>query len=181
GREDKNAGRSYAADVKSLIDHATSGQIAGFIAESIQGVGGCVVFPDDYLRQAYEHVRKAGGVCIADEVQTGFGRTGTHFWGFQNWDVMPDMVCMAKGIGNGTALGAVTTTPTIAKALTGKLHFNTFAGNPVQATYGMATLDVIDSEGIQANALRVGTQLKDGLTALMDKHQFIGQVRGRGL
>ncbi|OQZ05917.1 MAG: hypothetical protein B6D36_07685 [Planctomycetes bacterium UTPLA1] len=129
----------------------------------------------------YEEVRKAGGVCIADEVQTGFGRTGHHYWGFQNWGVQPDMVCMAKGIGNGTALGAVTTTPEIAKAMMGKLHFNTFGGNPVQATYGLATLDVIEEDGIQANSLKVGTRLKDGLTALMDKHKLIGEVRGLGL
>ena len=170
-----------AQDVGELIRYATPGKVAAFIAEPIMGVGGAVTPPKEYFKIVYDEVRKAGGVCIADEVQTGFGRTGTHFWGFQNWDVMPDMVCMAKGIGNGTALGAVVTTPTIAKALTGKLHFNTFGGNPVQMTYGMATLDVIDSEGIQANALKVGARLKDGLTALMDRHRLIGEVRGMGL
>jgi alanine-glyoxylate transaminase/(R)-3-amino-2-methylpropionate-pyruvate transaminase len=170
-----------ARDIGELIKFATPGKVAAFIAEPIMGVGGAVTPPKEYFQIAYDEVRKAGGLCIADEVQTGFGRTGNHFWGFQNWGVMPDMVCMAKGIGNGTALGAVTTTPAIAKALTGKLHFNTFAGNPVQATYGLATLDVIDAEGIQANALKVGTQLKDGLTALMDKHKLIGEVRGLGL
>ena len=114
GRDDADAGKKYAADVKSLIDYATPGQIAGFIAESIQGVGGCVVFPDGYLKHAYEHVRAAGGVCIADEVQAGFGRTGTHYWGFETQGVIPDIVCMAKGIGNGAPLGAVVTTPKIA-------------------------------------------------------------------
>src|SRR6478735_4009291 len=94
GRDDPDAGRKYAADVKSLIDYATPGQVAGFIAESIQGVGGCVVFPDGYLKHAYEHVRAAGGVCIADEVQAGFGRCGTHYWGFETQGVMPDIVCM---------------------------------------------------------------------------------------
>jgi alanine-glyoxylate transaminase/(R)-3-amino-2-methylpropionate-pyruvate transaminase len=170
-----------ARDIGELIRFTTPGKVAAFIAEPIMGVGGAVTPPKEYFQIAYEEVRKAGGLCIADEVQTGFGRTGHHFWGFQNWDVQPDMVCMAKGIGNGTALGAVTTTPHIARSLVGKLHFNTFAGNPVQATYGMATLDVIDEEGIQANALKVGGRLKEGLAALMDKHAIIGEVRGMGL
>ncbi len=170
-----------ARDVGELIRYATSGDVAAFIAEPIMGVGGVVTPPKEYFQIVYEEVRKAGGLCIADEVQTGFGRTGTKFWGFENWDVVPDIVTMAKGIGNGTALGAVTTTPEIAKALVGKLHFNTFAGNPVQATYGLSTLDVIDEEGIQENALRVGGRLKAGLEALMDKHPIIGEVRGMGL
>ena len=122
--------------MKNLIDYATPGQIAGFIAESIQGVGGCVVFPDGYLQHAYEHVRAAGGVCIADEVQTGFGRTGTHYWGFETQGVIPDIVCMAKGIGNGCPLGAVVTTPKIAAALAQRIHFNTFGGNPVVCAHG---------------------------------------------
>src|SRR5437763_6650832 len=131
GYDDPEAGRKYADDVKNLIDYATPGKIAGFIAESIQGVGGFVEFPQGYLKHAYEHVRAAGGVCIADEVQTGFGRTGTHFWGFETQGVIPDIVTMAKGIGNGCPLAAVVTTPKIAASLTGKVHFNTFGGNPV--------------------------------------------------
>ncbi|MFQ5502141.1 MAG: aspartate aminotransferase family protein [Phycisphaerae bacterium] len=170
-----------ARDVGELIKFSTSGQVAGFIAEPIMGVGGVVVPPKEYFQVAYEEVRKAGGLCIADEVQTGFGRTGTKYWGFENWDVVPDLVTMAKGIGNGTALGAVTTTPEIAKALTGKLHFNTFGGNPVQATYGLATLEVIEEEGIQANALEVGGRLKGGLVGLMYRLSLIGEVRGMGL
>jgi alanine-glyoxylate transaminase / (R)-3-amino-2-methylpropionate-pyruvate transaminase len=117
GKDDPEAGRKYADDVKSLIQFGSSGKIAGFIAESIQGVGGTVVYPDGYLKHAYAHVRAAGGLCIADEVQTGFGRTGTHFWGFETQGVVPDIVTMAKGIGNGCALGAVVTTPKIAQAL----------------------------------------------------------------
>src|SRR6266516_1809938 len=101
GRDDPDAGRNYAADVKNLLDFATSGQVAGFIAESIQGGGGGVVFPDGYLKYVYEHVRAVGGLCIADEVQTGFGRTGTYYWGFEMQGVTPDIVTMAKGIGNG--------------------------------------------------------------------------------
>lgn len=170
-----------AQDVGDLIKFATSGKVAAFIAEPIMGVGGVVTPPKEYFKIAYEQVRKAGGICIADEVQTGFGRTGTKFWGFENWDVTPDMVSMAKGIGNGTALGAVVTTPQIAQAMTGKLHFNTFGGNPVQATYGLATLEVIDEEGIQENALKVGGRLKAGLENLMNKHDLIGEVRGMGL
>jgi alanine-glyoxylate transaminase / (R)-3-amino-2-methylpropionate-pyruvate transaminase len=181
GREDKNAGRNYAADVKSLIDHATSGQIAGFIAESIQGVGGCVVFPDDYLRHAYEHVRAAGGVCIADEVQTGFGRTGTHFWGFETQGVVPDIVTMAKGIGNGAPLAAVVTTPKIAATLAERTHFNTFGGNPVVCAQGKAVLDVIARENLQENALKIGDQIAAGLNRLKEKHKIIGDVRGKGL
>jgi alanine-glyoxylate transaminase/(R)-3-amino-2-methylpropionate-pyruvate transaminase len=181
GREDKRAGFNYAADVRNLIEHATSGQVAAFVAESIQGVGGCVVFPDNYLKHAYEHVRAAGGLCIADEVQTGFGRTGTHYWGFETQGVVPDIVTMAKGIGNGAPLGAVVTTPKIAATLAQRLHFNTFGGNPVVCAQGAAVLDVIDREKLQANALRIGNQILRGLEALKAKHNIIGDVRGKGL
>src|SRR5882724_7059319 len=181
GRDDADGGRKYAADVKSLIDYATPGQIAGFIAESIQGVGGCVVFPDGYLKHAYEHVRAAGGVCIADEVQAGFGRTGSHYWGFETQGVMPDIVCMAKGIGNGAPLGAVVTTPRIAQALSQRIHFNTFGGNPVVCAQGMAVLEVIDREKLQENALNIGNHLLGGLNRLKEKHDLIGDVRGKGL
>ncbi|MBA3883005.1 MAG: aminotransferase class III-fold pyridoxal phosphate-dependent enzyme [Chthoniobacterales bacterium] len=181
GREDAHAGRKYAADVKNLIDYATPGQVAGFIAESIQGVGGCVVFPDGYLKHTYEHVRAAGGLCIADEVQAGFGRTGTHYWGFETQDVIPDIVCMAKGIGNGAPLGAVVTTPKIAAALAQRIHFNTFGGNPVVSAQGIAVLEVIEREGLQANALKIGARLTNGLNRLKEKHSIIGDVRGKGL
>ncbi|CAN5522911.1 N/A [soil metagenome] len=181
GRDDADAGRNYAADVKNLIDYATPGQLAGFIAESIQGVGGCVVFPEDYLKHAYEHVRAAGGVCIADEVQAGFGRTGSHYWGFETQGVMPDIVCMAKGIGNGAPLGAVVTTPKIAQALAQRIHFNTFGGNPVVSAQGIAVLEVIDRENLQANALKIGNRLTKGLQSLKEKHNIIGDVRGKCL
>jgi alanine-glyoxylate transaminase/(R)-3-amino-2-methylpropionate-pyruvate transaminase len=144
GRDDVDAGKKYAADVQQLIDFASPGQIAAFIAESIQGVGGCVVFPDGYLKQAYEYVRAAGGLCIADEVQAGFGRTGTHYWGFETHGVIPDIVTMAKGIGNGCPLGAVVTTPKIAAALSQRIHFNTFGGNPVVCAIGKAVLEIIE-------------------------------------
>jgi alanine-glyoxylate transaminase/(R)-3-amino-2-methylpropionate-pyruvate transaminase len=181
GHDDPDAGRKYAGDVKSVIDYGTSGRVAAFIAESIQGVGGAVVYPDNYLRYAYEHVRAAGGLCIADEVQTGFGRTGTHYWGFETQGVIPDIVTMAKGIGNGVPLGAVVTTPKIAQALATRIHFNTFGGNPVVCAQGKAVLEVIEREGLQANSLAVGNHLLAGLRQLADRHALIGEVRGRGL
>jgi alanine-glyoxylate transaminase/(R)-3-amino-2-methylpropionate-pyruvate transaminase len=181
GRTDPEAGQKYAADVKSLIDFATPGQVAGFIAESIQGVGGTVVFPDGYLEHVYAHVRAAGGVCIADEVQTAFGRTGQHYWGFQLQRVLPDIVTLAKGIGNGAPLAAVVTTPKIADALTQRIHFNTFGGNPVVCAQGKAVLEVIDQEKLQQNALKVGSHLIARLEKLKEKHELIGDVRGHGL
>src|SRR5436190_3875315 len=181
GRNDPDAGKKYAADVKQLIDFASPGQIAGFIAESIQGVGGVVVFPDNYLKHTYEYVRAAGGLCIADEVQAGFGRTGTHFWGFETQGVVPDIVTMAKGIGNGCPLAAVVTTPKIAQALATRIHFNTFGGNPVVCAQGRAVLEVIDREGLQANSLTVGNYLLDGFRKMAGKHSLIGDVRGKGL
>ncbi|MGH7938573.1 MAG: aspartate aminotransferase family protein, partial [Chthoniobacterales bacterium] len=181
GRDDPEAGKKYAADVKNLIEYATSGQVAAFIAESIQGVGGCIVFPNHYLKHAYEHVRAAGGVCIADEVQAGFARTGTHYWGFETQGVIPDIVTMAKGIGNGAPLGAVVTTPKIAATLQQRIHFNTFGGNPVVSAQGKAVLEVIDREKSQANALAIGNQLSAGLQRLQEKHNIIGDARGKGL
>jgi len=181
GRDDIDAGKNYAADVKNLLDFATSGQVAAFIAESIQGVGGCVVFPDDYLKHAYEHVRAAGGLCIADEVQAGFGRTGTHYWGFETQGVIPDIVTMAKGIGNGCPLGAVVTTPKIAATLAQRTHFNTFGGNPVVCAQGIAVLEVIEREQLQENALTIGNRILTGLNQLKEKHNLIGDVRGKGL
>ncbi len=181
GRDDPRAGAKYAADVKQVIDYATSGRIAGFIAESIQGVGGVVVFPDGYLSQTYEHVRAAGGLCIADEVQSGFGRTGTHFWGFETQGVIPDIVTMAKGIGNGCPLAAVVTTPKIAASLTQRVHFNTFGGNPVSCAIGKAVLEAIESDRLQENSLRLGAHILAGLEKLKSKHPIIGDVRGKGL
>ncbi|HET7238652.1 MAG TPA: aminotransferase class III-fold pyridoxal phosphate-dependent enzyme [Terrimicrobiaceae bacterium] len=181
GREDAQAGRKFAADVQQVIDFATPGRVAAFVAESIQGVGGCVVFPDGYLQAVYEHVRSAGGLCIADEVQTGFGRTGSHFWGFETQSVIPDIVTMAKGIGNGYPLAAVVTTREIASVLAQRIHFNTFGGNPVAMAIGKAVLEVIENEGLQQNAGRLGERLLTGLEKLKQKHAWIGDVRGKGL
>ena len=181
GRDDVDAGKNYAADVKNLLDFATSGQVGAFIAESIQGVGGCVVFPDGYLKHVYEHIRGAGGVCIADEVQAGFGRTGTHYWGFETQGVIPDIVTMAKGIGNGCPLAAVVTTPKIAATVAQRTHFNTFGGNPVVCAQGRAVLEIIDREKLQENSLKIGNQILAGLNKLKEKHNLIGDVRGKGL
>ena len=137
--------------------------------------------PPGYLQIVYEIMRKYGGLCIADEVQTGFGRTGSHFWGFQNWDVTPDFVTMAKGIGNGAPLGCVTTRAEIAKTTTNRVHFNTYGGNPISMTQGLATLEVIDREHIQENAAKVGEHLKNRLLDLQTRQPLIGEVRGMGL
>ncbi len=181
GLEHPSCGLKCAHDVENVIKYETSGQVAAFIAESIQGVGGTVVPPPDYFNIVYDIVRKAGGVCIADEVQAGFGRTGTKFWGFENWGVTPDMVTMAKGIGNGAPLGACTTRPEIAAMMKNRIHFNTYGGNPYSVTQGLATLEVIDKENIQENAHKVGTHLMDRLKTLQEKHKLIGEVRGMGL
>jgi alanine-glyoxylate transaminase/(R)-3-amino-2-methylpropionate-pyruvate transaminase len=170
-----------AADIRDLIRFSTPGNVAAFIAEPIQGVGGATHGAKNYLREAYAIVREHGGVCIADEVQTGFGRTGNHYWGFQNFDVVPDFVVMAKGIGNGVPLAAVTTTREIAQALTERIHFNTFGGNPVCMAAGNAVLDVIDEDGLQENSRVVGGRLKAGLQDLMTEHRLVGDVRGMGL
>ncbi|HET8624638.1 MAG TPA: aspartate aminotransferase family protein [Gemmatimonadales bacterium] len=174
------AGRSVD-DLRGLIRTATPGRIAGFIAEPIQGVGGVTHGAPAYLREAYAVVREHGGVCISDEVQTGFGRTGDYFWGFERSGVVPDIVTMAKGIGNGMPLAAVTTRREIAETLTQRLHFNTFGGNPVAAAAGLAVLDVIDREQLQDNARVVGRQLREGLDRLKARHELIGDVRGHGL
>jgi alanine-glyoxylate transaminase / (R)-3-amino-2-methylpropionate-pyruvate transaminase len=170
-----------AADIRDLIRFSTPGKIAAFIAEPIQGVGGTTHGAKNYLREAYAVVREHGGLCIADEVQTGFGRTGDHYWGFQNFDVVPDIVVMAKGIGNGVPLAAVTTRAEIAQALTNRIHFNTFGGNPVCMAAGSAVLDVIDEDGLQENSRVVGARLKNGLKKLMAEHSLVGDVRGMGL
>jgi alanine-glyoxylate transaminase/(R)-3-amino-2-methylpropionate-pyruvate transaminase len=181
GLEYPSCGLKCAHDVENVIKYETSGEPAAFICEPIQGVGGAVTPPPGYLQIVYEIMRKYGGLCIADEVQTGFGRTGAHFWGFQNWDVTPDLVTMAKGIGNGAPLGACVTRADIAKTTTNRVHFNTYGGNPISMTQGLATLEVIDREGIQENAAKVGEHLKNRLLELQKKHPLIGEVRGLGL
>uniref|UniRef100_A0ACD5WXX4 Uncharacterized protein n=2 Tax=Avena sativa TaxID=4498 RepID=A0ACD5WXX4_AVESA len=170
----------YARDVKEIIVFGTTGHVAGFISEAIQGVGGIVEVAPGYLPLAYDAVRKAGGLCIADEVQAGFARVGSHFWGFETHGVIPDIVTMAKGIGNGIPLGAVVTTPEIAQVLTRRCYFNTFGGNPLCTAGGLAVLKVLEKEKLQENAFIVGSYLKDRLRGLQEKHEVIGDVRGTG-
>ncbi len=143
----------------------------------MQGCGGQIVYPAGYLTAAFEAVRAAGGVCVADEVQVGFGRIGEHFWGFELDGVVPDIVTLGKPIGNGHPLGAVVTTPEIADSfLTGMEYFNTFGGNPVSAEIGLAVLDVIADERLQERALEMGARLRAGLR----EFDFV-DVRGHGL
>ncbi|KAJ6797615.1 alanine--glyoxylate aminotransferase 2-like protein 1, mitochondrial [Iris pallida] len=171
----------YAKEVQDHIDYGTSGKVAGFIAETFQGVGGAVELAPGYLKLVYDTVHKSGGICIADEVQSGFGRTGSHYWGFQTQEVIPDIVTMAKGIGNGLPLGAVVTTPEIAQVMSQKIQFNTFGGNPVCSSGGLAVLRVLDKEKRQTHCANVGSHLIERLKTLQQKHEIIGDVRGRGL
>jgi len=170
-----------AEDIRETIRYSTPGKIAAFITEPLQGVGGVTYGAPNYLKEAYAIVRAHGGLCIADEVQSGFGRTGNHYWGFQNFGVVPDIVTMAKGIGNGYALAAVTTRREIAEKLTQRIHFNTYGGNPVSMAAGLAVLEVIDEERLQENSRVVGGRLKTGLQELASRHRLIGDVRGMGL
>lgn len=181
GYDDPEAGRKYAADVADLAQFGTNGALAAFICEPIQGVGGAVEMPPGYMQAVYEIVRSRGGVCIADEVQTGFTRTGQAFWGFEDHGVMPDIVTMAKGIGNGAPLSCVVTRREIADAITHRIHFNTFAGNPVSAAQGLASLRVLRDEDYLSHVNEVGARLHAGLRALAEKHDLIGDVRGKGL
>jgi 4-aminobutyrate aminotransferase-like enzyme len=145
-------------------------------------VAGQIVLPDGYLREAYAHARAAGAVCIADEVQVGFGRVGRAFWGFELQGVVPDIVTLGKPIGNGHPIGAVVTTPAIARSFeTGMEYFNTFGGNPVSCAAALAVLDVIADERLQPHAQRLGDAIKAGLRELAGRHPQIADVRGEGL
>ena len=169
-----------ARDVEELIKTATSGKIAALIAEPIQGVGGFVTPPEDYLRELAAIVRAHGGLIISDEVQTGFGRTGDHWFGVEHWGIEPDIITCAKAMANGTPVGATVTTPEIASAIKGA-QISTFGGNPVTATAALATIEVIEEEGLLANAASMGRELASGLEQLKASHGIIGDVRGKGL
>lgn len=182
GEED--IGRKYAQEVPNALAaiSARGGKLAAFYAESILGCGGQVVLPPQYLQAVYAQVRAAGGVCVADEVQVGFGRVGSHVWGFEQQQVVPDIVTLGKPIGNGHPLGAVVTRPEIAQAfITGMEYFNTFAGNPVSCAIGLAVLEVIEREQLQQHAQRVGQFMLNGMQALAQRFPLIGEVRGSGL
>jgi 4-aminobutyrate aminotransferase-like enzyme/Ser/Thr protein kinase RdoA (MazF antagonist) len=183
-RDDPQAGNKYAGQAAAVLQKAKSEnrRIAAFIAESLPSVGGQIVFPKNYLSETYKHVRAAGALCIADEVQTGFGRLGTHFWGFETQEIIPDIVVLGKPIGNAFPLAAVVTTPEIAASFAnGMEFFSTFGGNPVACAAGLAVLDVLREENLQQNAREVGNHLKKSLEALQSKYQIIGDVRGAGL
>lgn len=155
---------------------------AAFMAESISGCGGQVVFPQGYLKHSFAAVRAAGGLCIADEVQVGFGRVGSHMWGFELQDCVPDIVTLGKPIGNGHPMACVVTTPKIANAFAnGMEYFNSFGGNPVSCAVGMAVLDVIKQEGLQEKALHTGRYLLDRFSGFEQRFDKIGHVRGQGL
>ena len=180
----EGTGMQYAAHVQTCIDDikAKGRSLAGFICESIISCGGQIELPENFLKRAYELIRDAGGVCIADEVQVGCGRMGSHFWGFQMHNVIPDIVTIGKPIGNGHPLAAVVCTREIADAFAnGMEYFNTFGGNPVSSAIGKTVLDVIKAEGLQENAFIVGRYIKSKLKALQLDFPIIGDVRGQGL
>ncbi len=183
-RGDKQAGAKYARHVAEILEsaHANGRRVAAYIAETLPSVGGQIVFPPGYLAEVYHHVRRAGAVCIADEVQVGFGRLGAHFWGFETQGVVPDIVVFGKPIGNAFPLAAVITTPEIADSFNnGMEFFSTFGGNPVACAAGLAVLDVLEEEHLQQHALRVGAHFIEGLKSLQARHALIGDVRGSGL
>ncbi len=183
-REDPQAGAKYAREVQKIIaDLNERGRgLSAYIAESLPSVGGQIIPPPGYLAEVYRYVREVGGLCIADEVQTGFGRVGTHFWGFEMQDVTPDVVVLGKPIGAGHPLAAVITTPEIAKAFdNGMEYFNTFGGNPVSCAIGMEVLNVVLDENLQKHAKHVGERMLAGLQPLVDQYSIVGDVRGSGL
>jgi 4-aminobutyrate aminotransferase-like enzyme/Ser/Thr protein kinase RdoA (MazF antagonist) len=183
-RGDAEAGKKYARHVAEILGRlrAEGRGAAAYIAETLPSVAGQIVFPPGYLAEVHRQVRAAGGVCIADEVQIGFGRLGTHFWGFETQGVVPDIVVLGKPIGNGFPLAAVVTTPEIAASFdNGMEFFSTFGGNPVASAAGLAVLDVLEEEHLQEHALRVGSYLIAKLRGLQERHALIGDVRGSGL
>ena len=174
-------GIACAKDIEKLIQYTTTGEIAGFLAEPVQGVGGFVVPPKEYFQVAVEIVRKYGGLFISDEVQTGFGRTGKHWWGIQHYGVQPDIMTMAKGIANGMPAANCMTTPEIGKSLP-RLTISTFGGSPIPMAAAQATLDVMKREDIPARAERMGLWLGEALRDLQQKYpKNLGDVRGLGL
>ena len=184
GRNDPEAGPKYAADVADVVNRLdAAGRPPGaFIAESLMGTAGNIVFPGGYLQGAFQAVREVGALCISDEVQVGFGRLGSHFWGFEAQGVVPDIVTMGKPIGNGHPMAAVVTTREIADAFDdGVKYFNTFGGNPVSCAVGMTVLDIVQEDGLQAHARDVGGYFLEALQQVRTKHELIGDVRGHGM
>ncbi len=175
-----SCGVRCAEDVEDVIRTSTSGHIAAFLAEPIQGVGGFITPPKEYFKIVFNIVKKYGGLFIADEVQTGFGRTGKKWFGIEHWEVEPDILTTAKGMANGTPVGATVATPEVADAFQG-MTISTFGGNPVTAVAARATIAVIEEEKLLDNAHEMGTLLRARLEELKKKHALIGDVRGMGL
>jgi 4-aminobutyrate aminotransferase-like enzyme len=175
-----NCNLRCAYDIEELIQTTTSGRVAAFLAEPIQGVGGFITPPPEYFQIAAELVRKHGGLFISDEVQTGFGRTGNKWFGIEHWGVEPDIMTCAKGIANGAPLGATVATAEVADSFQG-LTISTFGGNPVSCTAAMATIEVMEEENLPQNAQVVGDYLRQKLEELKEKYPLIGDVRGMGL
>jgi len=173
-------GLACANDIEELIMTTTTGEIAAFMAEPILGVGGFIVPPPGYFERAVEITRKHGGLFIADEVQTGWGRTGNKWFGIEHWDVAPDIITSAKGLGNGAPVGITVATPEVADSYPG-LSFSTFGGNPVSMAAALAVIHVIEEEDLKRNAAEVGGYLRLRLEELKEKHTVIGDVRGMGL
>lgn len=169
-----------ARDIEELIQTETSGRVAAFIAEPILGVGGFIVPPKEYFQVAAEIVRRYGGIFIADEVQTGFGRTGSRWNGFEHFGVVPDVVTYAKGMANGFPIGATVSTDAVAKSFEG-LSISTFGGNPVAMVAALATLEIMEREDVPGRAEARGVQLRAALEQLAERHDWVGEVRGMGL
>jgi 4-aminobutyrate aminotransferase len=175
-----DCGVACAHDVENLIQTGTSGHIAAFIAEPIQGVGGFITPPPEYFKIVFNAVKKYGGLFISDEVQTGFARTGKHWFGIEHWEVVPDIITCAKGMGNGVPIGATVTTSELAASYRG-LTISTFGGNPVTSVAARATIEIIEEEHLRVNADTVGAHFRARLEELQQKHPLIGDVRGKGL
>lgn len=173
--------QAYLDDLDRTIHYATSGRIAGMFIEPVQGYGGIVPIPGSYMRGAFERIRSAGGLCIVDEVQSGIGRTGDHIWSFTKHDVVPDIMVIAKGIGNGIPLAAVVARREVAETMASKFYFHTYGANPVACAAGRAVLRTLDQYKLIDNAREVGNALLDVLQKLKSRYSLIGDVRGRGL
>lgn len=175
-----SCGLACAEDIEEVIMTTTTGEIAAFMAEPILGVGGFIVPPPGYFEKAFEITKKHGGLFIADEVQTGWGRTGNKWFGIEHWGVEPDIITSAKGMGNGVPIGMTTATPEVADAYPG-LTFSTFGGNPVSMAAALAVIKVIEDEDLKTNAATVGAYFRSRLEELKEKYPVIGDVRGMGL
>jgi len=169
-----------AQDMEDLIRTTTSGRVAGFIGEPIQGVGGFITPPKEYFPIVEKIVRSHGGIFISDEVQTGWGRTGGKWFGIEQWGVQPDIITGAKGLGNGSPIGLTVARPEVADSVKG-LTISTFGGNPVTTTQAKAVIDLIEEQNLLANCAETGAYLRGRLDQIKDKHEIVGEVRGMGL